>query len=289
MKCYLCNNEEHTLISEKLRYESKSNVFKCNNCGLVFLYPAMTPEEERSFYEMEYGEIYSAEKGTTPAQLFNARLGDAQAYYELVKDYINKDHDCLELGCASGYFLAAIKDKVRSVTGYETHLLLRQYCQEIGINMIGSIGECKSNQFDRVFMFFLLEHLGNPVNYLAEVRRILKKGGKIFIEIPNVEDSLLSLYNIPAFINYYYTPAHQFYYSKSTLSDLLRKSGFNDFEIKPVQRYDLSNHIHWMMNGKPGGQGLFKHIFSPELIKRYAQDLKDHFICDTLFAVVTKT
>ena len=122
-----------------------------------------------------------------------------------------------------------------------------------------------------------------------EVNRILKSGGKIFIEIPNVEDALLSLYNIPAFNIYYYTPAHQFYYSKKTLSDLLGKSGFNNFEIKPVQRYDLSNHMHWMMNGKPGGQGLYKHIFSPELLKRYAQDLKDHFICDTLFAVVTKT
>lgn len=248
----------------------------------------MTPEEERVFYEAEYGEIYSTEKGTTPAQLFNARLNDAQEYYELVKDYINKDHDCLELGCASGYFLAAIKDKVRSVTGYETHLLLKQYCQEIGINMVECIGECKSNQFDRVFMFFLLEHLGDPVNYLAEVKRILKKGGKIFIEIPNVEDALLSLYNIPAFNNYYYTPAHQFYYSRKTLSELLLKSGFNDFEIIPVQRYDLSNHMHWMMNGKPGGQGLYTHIFTPELLKRYAQDLKDHFICDTLFAVVTK-
>ena len=289
MKCYLCNNEEHNLVSDKLRYDSQRNVYKCNNCGLVFIYPQMTPEEERTFYENEYGEIYSAEKGTTPAELFNARLGDAQSYYELIKKHIDKNQDCLELGCASGYFLATIKDEVKSVTGLETHLLLRQYCQEIGINMVESIDECQNEQFDSVFMFFLLEHLGNPIDYLTNVKRILKKGGKVFIEVPNVGDALLSLYNIPAFNEYYYTPAHQFYYSKNTLSDVLQKSGFSDFEIKPVQRYDLSNHMYWMMNGKPGGQGIYNDVFSPDLLKMYAKDLTDHFICDTLFAVVTKT
>lgn len=286
MKCYLCGKEEHELISEKLRYDAPRKAYKCNNCGLVFLYPQMTPQEERIFYEREYGEIYSSEKGTTPQDLFNARLKDAKDYFNLTRDYLDKTDDCLEIGCASGYFLATIRDSVRSVAGVESHNLLRQYCEGIDIKTFETLDEVNEGEFDKAFMFFLLEHLGDPVGFLRKVKKTLKRNGMLFIEVPNVEDALLSTYNIPAFKAYYFTPAHQFYYSQKTLSDVLKKAGFSNFEIKPVQRYDISNHMHWMMNGKPGGMGKYDHIFSKELINAYSRDLIKRNICDTLFAVV---
>lgn len=289
MRCYLCGHEKHELVSAKIRYEQPRKAFKCSNCGLVFLHPQMTEEEERIFYEQEYGVIYSEEKGTSPKDLFNARLSDARAYYELVKDYINENNDCLEVGCASGYFLATIRDKVKSVTGFETHTELKRYCKDIGINMVDSLEDCRDGQFDRIFMFFLLEHLGDPIGYLNKLNRVLKKDGYIAIEIPNVDDALLTLYDIPKFVEFYFTPAHQFYYSKKTLTDLLRKAGFSEFDVKPEQRYDLSNHMHWMLTGKPGGMGLYNHIFGQDLLKAYAETLKRHWISDTLVAFVKKT
>ena len=288
MKCYLCDKGESKLLSEKLRYETSGKVFKCNNCGLVFLFPQMTPAQEREFYEKEYGEIYSSEKGTTPADLFKNRLKDAKDYFGLVKEYLSTKDDCLEIGCASGYFLATIKDYVKSVSGVESHTILRQYCNDIGIMTYETIDECPKIEFDNIFLFFLLEHLGDPVNFLKKVRSILKKGGNLFIEVPNVDDALFSLYDIPAFKSYYFTPAHQFYYSRKTLSDVLIKSGFNEFQIKPVQRYDLSNHMNWMMTGKPGGMGRFNDIFSQELLQTYSSDLIKHNICDTLFAIAKR-
>ena len=289
MKCYLCGHKKHELVSAKIRYQQPRKAFKCSSCGLIFLYPQMTEEEERIFYEKEYGVIYSQEKGTSPKDLFNARLPDAKVYYEMVKDYINENNDCLEVGCASGYFLATIRDKVKSVTGFETHTELKRYCRDIGINMIDRLEDCRDGQFDRIFMFFLLEHLGDPIGYLNKLNRVLKKGGYIVIEVPNGDDALLTLYDIPKFVEFYYTPAHQFYYSKKTLTALFHKAGFSEFDIKPEQRYDLSNHMHWMLIGKPGGMGRYNHIFGQDLLTAYAETLKKHWICDTLFAFVKKT
>jgi len=288
MECYLCQGKEFQLVTDKIRYDAPRKIFRCSQCGLIFLHPQMSPEEERIFYEREYGEIYSNEKGTTPAQLFNARLGDAALYYEWTKNYFDSSSDCLELGCASGYFLSTIKTHVKSVTGIESHLLLKDYCRNLGISMVDSLSECRDNQFDVVFMFFLLEHIGDPKKYLLEIKRVLKRGGRIIIVVPNVDDVLFRLYDIPGFRTFYFTPAHQFYYSKETLSDLLKKAGFSEFVISPIQRYDLSNHMHWLQNGKPGGAGKFSHIFSRELEAEYAKTLKEHFLCDTLLSVVTK-
>lgn len=287
-QCYLCQNDRFDLVTDKLRYDVQKKAYACKNCGLVFLYPRMNPEEERVFYEKEYGEIYSNEKGTTPERLFQSRLPDAKMYFEWVKDHLTSDSDCLELGCASGYFLATIKDHVASVSGIETHLLLNEYCKKIGIHTFESLDECKDAQFDCVFMFFLLEHIGDPIRYLIKVDRVLKKGGKLFIVVPNVSDALLKMYDIPAFKPFYFTPAHQYYYSKETLSGILKSAGMSDFTIYPHQRYDLSNHMHWMMYGKPGGVGRYNSVFSTKLLREYAKSLEEHFFCDTLFAVVKK-
>ena len=252
--CPLCQSRENEIISEKLRYESPRKAYHCRDCGLVFLFPQMTAEEERVFYEKEYGEIFSHEKGTTPTNLFDARLPDARTYFSWIRDQVNSTSDCLELGCASGYFLATIKESVRSIAGIETHILLKEHCKKIGIPTFDSLDECGDGQFDRIFMFFLLEHIGDPMSFLTSVKRVLRKNGKLFIVVPNVEDALMSLYDIPNFKPFYFTPAHQFYYSRSTLTRVLNKAGLHNVEIQPRQRYDLSNHMHWMMHGKPGGQ-----------------------------------
>ena len=66
------------------------------------------------------------------------------------------------------------------------------------------------------------------------------------------------------------------------------QSRFAEPEIQAEQRYDLSNHMHWMTAGKPGGHGKYNAVFSPATLAAYAEDLKRKFLCDTLVATVRK-
>jgi len=47
--------------------------------------------------------------------------------------------------------------------------------------------------FDVIYLDSVLEHVTNPLQYLLEVNRILKKGGLVYIGVPN-EDSLLNVF-----------------------------------------------------------------------------------------------
>ena len=286
-RCYLCGGGSFDSVATKLRYEKDQAGYRCRDCSCVFLHPPMSPEEERRFYEEEYGIIYSEEKNTTPKDLFEARQEDARMYLDWVGEGIGAADACLEVGCASGYFLALLRDRVASVAGVETHVELRKYCEEIGIPMLPSLEARPEGSVDRLFAFFVLEHLGDPLAFLAAAKRACRPGGTIFLVVPNVEDALLSTYDIPAFRDFYFTPAHQFYYSRDTLERLLRRAGLPRCEIVPKQRYDLSNHMHWMMAGRPGGMGKYGHVFGPALLEAYGEDLRARFLCDTLFAVVT--
>jgi SAM-dependent methyltransferase len=285
--CYLCGATDAEVVADKFRYDTPKTAYRCRACGLVYIYPRMSPDEERAFYEREYGIIYSAEKSTTPADLFAARQGEARLFLQWTEPYLRPTDAALEIGCASGYFLDLIRPRVAGVAGVETHNELREYASRLDIQMSAALSECPSASFDLVFVFFVLEHIGDPLAFLAEIRRVARPGARAIFVVPNVDDALLSVYRIAQFRDFYFTPAHQFYYSPATMTRLFQRAGFERFDIVQKQRYDLSNHMQWMMDGRPGGMGRFDAVFPPSLNAEYRRALEAHHVADALLAVVT--
>lgn len=159
-----------------------------------------------------------------------------------------------------------------------------------GYEVYAGLDELRRNSgkmFDVVVHFFLLEHIRDPYIFFEDTMSLLRKNGKMIAEVPCVNDPLTSLYNIPAFEKFYWSIAHHYYYSPKSLGYVLNRMGLT-YEIIPEQRYDLSNHLTWMMEGKPGGQGKYSDVFSNELTEIYKQDLKKNWICDTIFLFVKK-
>ena len=94
---------------------------------------------------------------------------------------------------------------------------------------------------------------------------MLNPGGHLAIEVPNVDDALVRYYQLDAFDRFYWQRAHYFNYSHGTLDMVLRRAGFAEVETIPEQRYDISNHIHWIKDGKPGGMGRYTDLFDERL------------------------
>jgi hypothetical protein len=62
-----------------------------------------------------------------------------------------------------------------------------------------------------------------------------------------------------------------------------------DFEIRGDQRYDLSNHMVWARDGRPGGMGRFSGLLGQELEDSYRSALVRSGHCDTLICVAHAT
>ena len=103
----------------------------------------------------------------------------------------------------------------------------------------------------------------------------------------NVADPLCSIYEIPAFERFYWSIAHPWYFSEQSLHYLLKQLGL-PYEILRDQRYDLSNHMVWARDGKPGGMGRFTNKLGLELDEIYKQTLIQIGKCDTLIAIISK-
>lgn len=289
--CRLCGDGRSKVVAEEFDGSEQESVYECLGCGITYLHPIMTAEEETAFYEQDfpaYMEHRNAPGGTEPASQFKANLPEAERRAALVQELLEPRMEVLEIGSSTGFFLHVIRDRVRAVSGVEPHREFAAHAGQLGIRTYASMNEAPEQSFDAIFFYYVLEHMRDPIGFLRRLGALLRPGGRLVLEVPNVTDALISTFDIPRFRRFYWQKAHYYYYSRDTLADLMRRSGYAA-EIRPVQRYDLSNHMHWMMTGRPGGKGKYNHIFTRAVNDAYAECLKQHWICDTLFAVAQRS
>lgn len=106
----------------------------------------------------------------------------------------------------------------------------------------------------------------------------------MIIEVPSSEDALLTLFDCNSFQRFTYWSQHLFLFNSKTLEQLATQAGLKVIALQQYQRYPLSNHLHWLSQGKPGGHQKWSFLNSPILTESYANTLAALGKCDTLIA-----
>lgn len=270
--------------------------WQCEQCDLVYLWPAPSEEEEAFFYAKEFEKYMSSRVAdgrdwSGPEAHLRTNQDHVERRWEFLKNDLTIGKDILEIGCSSGFMLDAFKKAGLNPVGIEPSNIFLNFLKKRGHIAFNSLEELNketdNRKFDLIVHFFVLEHIRNTEEFLKEQICLLKPNGKIIAEVPCVNDPLTSLYNIPAFERFYWSIAHHYYFSPKSLSYILDKLGYK-YELIAEQRYDLSNHLVWLQEGKPGGQGKYNHIFSEQTLESYKKDLIKSWNCDTMFFIIQK-
>lgn len=104
-----------------------------------------------------------------------------------------KNKKVLDLGCGTGSILIPLAKQGVNVTGVDISKYcikkLREYCKEEGISATLMVSNEKSvpiknEKFDIVLLIDVLEHADNPQGVISEMKRVLKKNGKVFVTVP---------------------------------------------------------------------------------------------------------
>ncbi len=113
------------------------------------------------------------------------------AYYEALKHIKGR---VLEIGTGSGYGIEIISPKVVefvTIDKYDCELDFTNYKNVTFIQMeIPPLSHVDSNSFDYVISFQVIEHIENDKEFLKEIYRVLKVGGKLILTTPNHVQSL---------------------------------------------------------------------------------------------------
>lgn len=85
--------------------------------------------------------------------------------------------------------------------------------------------ELRTRQFDLIIASEIVEHLYNPGQFLTGIRKAMSADTKLVITVPNAYgiSQLCALFDNREFVH----PDHNFWFSYTTLNELLRKAGFS--------------------------------------------------------------
>jgi len=181
-------------------------------------------ESIRQFYSSEYYD--DTESAITLKALISQKAWlENSLYFWLVSQLSGiTGSSILDIGSGYGLWLHLF-DKSNHLVGIE----LSRQAANIARDFFGLTvyqtdfmkNEFKNAEFDLVTCLAVIEHFPNPLIALAEVNRILKRGGHLYLYTPDLHALVLR-----NGIESYFKLVHLFYFSFSTLSSLLRKSGF---------------------------------------------------------------
>jgi 2-polyprenyl-3-methyl-5-hydroxy-6-metoxy-1,4-benzoquinol methylase len=283
MKCYICGKSSFKTISPFVRDNENIKVLECTNCSLISL--STFNHIKKSHYE----ESKMHTDGFTLDQWIKETEIDDERRFNFLKDKIvNKK--ILDFGCGNGNFLIKSK-KITSISeGIEIEKKNYSYFKKNNLKVYDSIKAASknNNKFDLVTAFHVFEHLSNPLEILIELKNLIQDNGEIIIEVPNSDDSLISLHDLKAFKKFTFWSQHLFLFNQFNFTTLVKKSGLKINWIKQIQRYSLANNLYWLSKNKPGGHKNWTFLNNINLNNEYENALASVGKCDTILISVVK-
>jgi len=249
LSCYLCKSDKHSKRTGSVRDNPDIDVLECSDCGLVYL--SSLEHIQDKHYEgsgMHDGEVPNIDKWLKETEF------DDKRRYDFVKEKI-ANKNVLDFGCGVGGFLEMAKRSASNVSGIELERVLQHSFQERKLNVFSNLKEAQkeSKKYDIITAFHVVEHLKNPKEILKDLSQLLTENGEMIVEVSNSDDALLTLYENKDFQSFTYWSQHLFLFNAKTIAELVKRSGLKLNWIKYIQRYPLSNHLHWLSKGAPGG------------------------------------
>ena len=212
-------------VFEPLR--GRIGMMDCRDCGLAFVNPRPSSERLGAFYA---GSTYDCHEtsGSSSAG------GTADVLMSRIEPHLPAaaPRSVLDYGAGGGGFLLRMRERGWTTKGLEPGTRGLAACRAAGLDVTDRIDELPPGAYGLVTFHHVFEHLEDPGDVLATVRRVLAPDGRLFIEVPNY-DSLRARLALPMLSRntrvderFRAYPIHLAYYSADTLARVLANHGW---------------------------------------------------------------
>ena len=199
IRCPVCDSanvrlhldgEEHSLQPSSFGSSrtkiTHGRIMRCTSCGFGFRQVRSSPREMADLYRnMDVG-VYESEA--------SGRSATAARHMRIVSRFGRNHYGrILDVGCASGFFLREARNAGWSVAGVEPSEVLYSHAvatlradAEIHCSILEQANFAPES-FDAVTLWDVLEHVPEPVEFMKTCAALLKPGGKLFLNVPDLD------------------------------------------------------------------------------------------------------
>jgi 2-polyprenyl-3-methyl-5-hydroxy-6-metoxy-1,4-benzoquinol methylase len=179
-----------------------------------------------------------------------------------VADYLepaDRGRGVLEIGGSWGYFLELARQFGARPHGVEVNAVRAAYVNEkLGIPCDTSLEACEARalKFRKIFLFYVLEYVPDPVAYLQRLVGMLEPGGALVLVTPNLDDALKDVWRNEAFGRFFYDEHAINYMTAKTVDRMKARVTGVKAEVTTRQGYSFVNHASWFLTNAPRTTGV---------------------------------
>ncbi|MBE20654.1 MAG: hypothetical protein CL481_00450 [Acidobacteria bacterium] len=262
--CNLCGADDYSVIrparyshadagelSQRFRSSGDEvlidQLVRCQRCGLQYVSPRLRLESILEGYSSAVDEDFVSQVG--------ARERTFERCLDLVEAHAGPRGRILDVGTAGGSFLHVAQHRGWQVAGCEPSRWLCTWAQEhyglrISPGTVFDMKEDENGSFDVVTLWDVLEHVPDPKGLLVECRRLLKPGGLLVVNYPDIGSWIARVMGRKWV---FLLSVHLYYFTSATIQRLLHQAGFGLIHRGPhVQTLELGYIARRMNAYVPG-------------------------------------
>ena len=152
----------------------------------------------------------------------------------MINSFQSETKTVLDVGCGTGDFLLICKTNGWSVVGVEPNSKAKKLTKDkLQTDVIfENINEIKSNQFDVITLWHVLEHVPDLDEYILKLKLLLKPNGILVIAVPNYKSFDARYYK--NFWAAFDVPRHLWHFSQKSIQLLFSKFNFKLEKVLPM-------------------------------------------------------
>jgi SAM-dependent methyltransferase len=217
----LCGGNHFEVVGKTDRRGDFLTTIVCRQCGLVSHGRIPTDNPLALYYSKSYRRDYHGEITPSPHRVIRA-WKNGQRLRQLLEPYLRPGNRVFEVGAGIGCSVKAFELAGYDASGVEPNEGFRSFSRDRLRSTVrsGSLHDVdREETYDLVLLIHVIEHFNRPSDSLRRIHQLIRPGGRLYVECPNVA----APHAAPGKLFHF---AHVYNFTPRTLSMIARACGF---------------------------------------------------------------
>ncbi|MBP6588537.1 MAG: class I SAM-dependent methyltransferase [Chitinophagaceae bacterium] len=238
--CPVCSAgtiKEALLVKDHSVSGEEFSIWECSACQFRFTQDVPDAASIGPYYQSEeYISHSNTSKGLINRLYQAVRKRTLKRKRKLVQQQTGMGKgQLLDIGSGTGAFVDEMEKSGWRVTGLEPDNGARQVAKDsfaVTLEDISGFFQLPAEQFDAITMWHVLEHVHTLHEYMDQLKKLLKPGGRILIAVPNYTSGDAGHYQ--SYWAAYDVPRHLYHFSPGSMEKLASIHGLKLLSCKPM-------------------------------------------------------
>jgi SAM-dependent methyltransferase len=221
-RCDLCDGGEFELIARLDRRGKPLATCVCRQCGLVCHREIPSEDDLDRYYAGEYRQDYHGELAPSDRRVWRAWRNGRRIFRRL-EPIVESGESVFEVGAGIGCTVKAFELAGHRAGGIDPGVAFASYAQRTlraDVRVARLFDLPPAAEHDLVLLVHVIEHFRSPRQALEHIWRLLRPGGRLYVECPNLAAPFARRSRLFHF-------AHIHNFTPTTLAMMARRCGFH--------------------------------------------------------------